>query len=161
NGRMSVEKILGPGGLVARRLPGHESRPEQVEMAAAVAAAIAERRHLLVEAGTGVGKSFAYLVPAILAASAAPACPGVVSTRTINLQEQLVHKDIPFLQEVMPERFSAALAKGRSNYISLRRLRGARQRMPMLMADGAAQDQLVQIGRWARTTTDGSRSDLN
>ena len=82
----------------------------------------------MVEAGTGVGKSFAYLVPAILAATANKDCRVVISTHTISLQEQLVRKDIPFLQSVMPQPFNAVLVKGRSNYLSLRRLRGAQQR---------------------------------
>jgi ATP-dependent DNA helicase DinG len=158
---MSVEAILGPGGRIAGRLPGYEPRPQQQEMAAAVAAAIAEGCHLMVEAGTGVGKSFGYLVPAIEAVAADPACRVIVSTHTINLQEQLVRKDIPFLQNAMPRRFSAALVKGRSNYVSIRRLRGARQRMASLLSDGSAQQQLLQIGTWARKTTDGSRSDLD
>src|SRR5262245_46068713 len=99
-------------------------------MAQAVEAAIAAGAHLVVEAGTGTGKSFAYLVPAILAATArqgegAKNPKVVVSTHTISLQEQLITKDIPFLNAVLPVEFSAVLVKGRSNYISLRRLKGA------------------------------------
>jgi ATP-dependent DNA helicase DinG len=128
-------------------------------MAEAVADAVAGRRHLMVEAGTGVGKSFSYLVPALLAATAEKDCRVVVSTHTISLQEQLVQKDIPFLQNVMPKPFTAALVKGRSNYLSLRRLRGAQQRVATLVEPAAAA-QLQQVGRWSRTTRDGSRSDL-
>ncbi|MGL6096593.1 MAG: ATP-dependent DNA helicase [Fimbriiglobus sp.] len=153
-------KILGPGGAVARQFPAFESRPQQVEMANAVSDALANRKKLLVEAGTGVGKSFAYLVPAVLAAAAAKDYRVVISTHTIGLQEQLVRKDIPFLQSVLPEDFRPVLVKGRGNYLSLRRLRGAQQRMGSLVADPVAMQQLVQIGRWSRTTTDGSRSDL-
>ncbi|MBV8606635.1 MAG: helicase, partial [Singulisphaera sp.] len=91
---MNVHAILGDGGAVARRLPGYEARPQQLAMAEAVAHAIAARSHLIVEAGTGVGKSFAYLVPAILDAVTART-KVVVSTHTINLQEQLLLKDIP------------------------------------------------------------------
>src|SRR5262249_19685413 len=127
----------------------------------AVTQAIADRHHLMVEAGTGVGKSFAYLVPAVLAATAAKDCRVIVSTHTISLQEQLVRKDIPFLQSVMPQPFTAVLAKGRSNYASLRRLRGAQQRAAGLLFEDAAVGQLNQIGRWARQTQDGSRSDLS
>src|SRR5690348_7916869 len=89
--------ILGPDGAIARRLPGYEARPEQLRMAEAVARAIDEGGHLMVEAGTGVGKSFAYLVPAILAAAEAGK-KVIVSTHTISLQEQLLDKDIPFLR---------------------------------------------------------------
>ena len=119
--------ILGPDGAIARRLASYEARPQQIEMAEAVARAIETRRHLMVEAGTGVGKSFAYLVPAIQAA-AEPKKKVVVSTHTISLQEQLLQKDLPFLRAVMPQEFSAVLVKGRSNYISLRRL-DARRRL--------------------------------
>ena len=157
---MSIASILGPDGAVARLLPHYEARPQQLEMAEAVADAVARGRKLMVEAGTGVGKSFAYLTPAILAATAKKDFRVVVSTHTISLQEQLVHKDIPFLQKAMPQPFSAVLVKGRSNYISLRRLHGAQQRIASLAAEPGAADQLVQIGRWSRRTEDGSRSDL-
>jgi len=157
---MSLASILGPDGIIAQKLPHYEPRSQQLDMANAVAEAIAQRRHLMVEAGTGVGKSFAYLVPAILAATAHKECRVVISTHTISLQEQLVHKDIPFLQEVLPQQFNATLVKGRSNYLSLRRLRGAQQRAGALLFEPAAVEQLQQIGRWSRTTRDGSRSDL-
>jgi ATP-dependent DNA helicase DinG len=157
---MTIASILGPDGVIAQKLPHYEPRSQQLHMADAVAEAIAERRHLMVEAGTGIGKSFAYLVPAILAATANKECRVIVSTHTISLQEQLVHKDIPFLQSVMPQQFNATLVKGRSNYLSLRRLRGAQQRVGALLADPTAVEQLQQIGRWSRTTRDGSRSDL-
>ena len=158
---MSIASILGPDGVIARQLPRYEPRVQQLDMADAVAEAIADRRHLMVEAGTGVGKSFAYLVPSILAATANKDCRVVISTHTISLQEQLVHKDIPFLQSVMPQPFNATLVKGRSNYLSLRRLRGAQQRMGALLVEPSAVEQLQQIGRWSRTTRDGTRSDLS
>jgi ATP-dependent DNA helicase DinG len=158
---MSTASILGPGGVIAGRLPAYEPRAQQLEMAQAVERAIAERHHLMVEAGTGVGKSFAYLVPAILAATASKDCRVVVSTHTISLQEQLVRKDIPFLQSVLPQEFTATLVKGRSNYISLRRLHGAQQRAAALISEPGGLAQLQQVGRWSRTTRDGSRSDLS
>jgi ATP-dependent DNA helicase DinG len=158
---MSLASIFGPDGLLARQLPQYEPRSQQLQMADAVAEAIAGRRHLMVEAGTGVGKSFAYLVPAILAATASKDCRVVISTHTISLQEQLVHKDIPFLQGVLPQQFNVTLVKGRSNYLSLRRLRGAQQRLASLLVEPTAIEQLQQIGRWSRTTRDGSRSDLS
>jgi ATP-dependent DNA helicase DinG len=158
---MSIASILGPDGTIARHFCNFESRPQQLAMAEAVRAAIARPHHLMVEAGTGVGKSFAYLVPAILAALAEKDCRVVVSTHTINLQEQLIHKDIPFLQSVMPQPFAAALVKGRANYISLRRLQGARQRIGLLASDDDTPDQIQRISRWARQTNEGSRSDLD
>jgi ATP-dependent DNA helicase DinG len=157
---MSIPAILGPGGLVAGRLDRYEPRPQQLDMAEAVAQAIAEPHHLMVEAGTGVGKSFSYLIPAVLAATAGKGCRVVISTHTISLQEQLLTKDIPFLQTVLPQNFNAALVKGRSNYISLRRLRGAQQRAGSLFSDNSMQEQLKLLGRWSRQTRDGSKSDL-
>src|SRR5438093_9446911 len=140
---MSHTSILGAGGTIAQRLGNYEPRPQQLAMADAVARAIAERRHLMVEAGTGVGKSFAYLVPAALAALADKDCRVVISTHTISLQEQLIHKDIPFLQSVLPRPFNAVLVKGRSNYLSLRRLRVAQQRAVSLLADESSAEQLL------------------
>ncbi len=158
---MSIASILGPNGVIAQKLGGYETRPQQLDMADAIADALANKQHLMVEAGTGVGKSFAYLVPAILAATSGKDQRVVVSTHTISLQEQLIRKDIPFLQSVMPQEFSAVLVKGRSNYLSLRRLRGAQQKAAALFAEPVSNDQLQQIGRWSRTTHDGSRSDLS
>ena len=129
-------------------------------MADAVARAIAGPGHLVVEAGTGVGKSFAYLVPAILAA-AQDGKRVVVSTHTIALQEQLLSKDIPFLRAVMDQEFSAVLVKGRSNYISRRRLEGAVKRQLGLFQRPEEVDQLAAIRSWAERTDDGSRSDLD
>ncbi len=152
--------ILGPGGAIARRLHRYEDRAEQLMMARAVARAIEDESHLMVEAGTGVGKSFAYLVPAILAASEAGK-KVVVSTHTISLQEQLLEKDIPLLQAVMPQEFSAVLVKGRSNYISLRRLDAAGARAGATFGRPEEFDQLGEIKLWAGRTEDGSRSDLD
>ena len=157
---MSQSTILGPDGAVARSLRNYEARPQQAEMAAAVAEALRQGRHLMVEAGTGVGKSFAYLVPAIEAACADRDRRVVISTHTISLQEQLLRKDIPFLQKVMPRPFSAALVKGRGNYVSLRRLRVALQRGASLLPETGSLEQLDFLRQWARQTPDGSRSDL-
>src|SRR6516162_11702437 len=140
---MSIASILGPDGSIAQRLPNYEPRPQQLDMAEAVAQAITDKHHLMVEAGTGVGKSFAYLVPAVLAALAEKECRVVVSTHTISLQEQLIHKDIPFLQSVLPRPFSAVLVKGRGNYLSLRRLRVAQQRVRSLLTEEAPAEQLL------------------
>src|SRR5437588_8990875 len=101
-----------------------EFRPQQQEMAARVAQALEEEQHLIVEAGTGVGKSLAYLVPGVLFALDQHK-KAIVSTHTINLQEQLLHKDIPILKKILPVEFEAALIKGRQNYICPRRLRRA------------------------------------
>lgn len=158
--RLDPLPILGPGGAIARRLPGYEARKQQLEMAQAVAHAIESGEHLMVEAGTGVGKSFAYLVPAILAASE-QGKKVVVSTHTIHLQEQLLNKDIPFLRSVMPQEFSAVLVKGRGNYLSLRRLEAARSRADAIFSRVEDLDQLSAVQLWANQTDDGSRSDLS
>ena len=152
--------ILGPGGNVARKLPAYEHRSEQLEMARAVTRAIERPGHLVVEAGTGVGKSFAYLVPAIQAAVELKK-KVVVSTHTIALQEQLLNKDIPFLRSVMKDEFTAVLVKGRSNYISLRRLNGAVERQDAIFQRPEEHDQLATVRMWSNRTTDGSRSDLS
>lgn len=156
----SCDSILGPNGAIAQRLPSYESRPQQLEMARAVASAIDDREHLLVEAGTGVGKSFAYLVPAALAA-VERGLKVVVATHTIALQEQLFGKDIPFLRSVMPNDFAAELVKGRNNYISLRRLQVAESRADSLFGDANELKQLRQLARWTHDNADGSRSDLD
>src|SRR5215211_3101648 len=114
-----MEEIFGPGGLIARAHPDYEYRPGQVEMAEAVMRAFEERRHLIVEAGTGTGKTLAYLVPAVAAAVGRVG----ISTGTKNLQEQLMEKDVPFLQRVLPRKFSAAYLKGRGNYACLNRIK--------------------------------------
>src|SRR5262245_55748248 len=157
---MSVASVLGARGSIATLWSEFEARREQLDMAEAVAEAIAGQHHLMVEAGTGVGKSFAYLVPAIQAALANRECRIVISTHTISLQEQLLRKDIPFLQSVIPGEFRAVLVKGRSNYLSKRRLRVAQQRLLTLAPSREAGDQLVEIGKWSRRTPDGSKSDL-
>lgn len=158
--RLDPASILGPGGAVARRLPSYELRDQQLQMAAAVAGAIERPGHLIVEASTGVGKSFAYLVPSIQAAVEQKK-KIVVSTHTIALQEQLLRKDIPFLRSVMPQEFSAVLVKGRANYISLRRLDVATARAGGTFQRQEEFDQLGEIRLWANRTTDGSRSDLD
>ena len=163
---LSVKDVLGDGGSIARRLKNFESRPQQIEMATAVEHAIGTKQHLVVEAGTGTGKSFAYLVPTIIAATAKQGEAGqrkkiVISTHTISLQEQLFGKDIPFLNAVMPVEFSAVLVKGRSNYISLRRMKGAVDRSNSLYSRPDELNQLQRVVEWSRSTTDGSLADLD
>ncbi|HWB13034.1 MAG TPA: helicase C-terminal domain-containing protein [Pirellulales bacterium] len=173
----SVAEILGPSGRIAARLSHYECRPEQLAMAEAVSEAIAAQRHLLVEAGTGVGKSFAYLVPAILAATEKQQSPAqsqggddaddrdprrvIVSTHTISLQEQLMQKDLPLLKSVLPWEFTSVLVKGRNNYLSLRRLRNAVERAASMFAGENELDELRRIRTWSGETNDGSLSDLD
>jgi ATP-dependent DNA helicase DinG len=156
----TLESILGPDGAIARRLAEkYEHRPQQLEMAAAVERAFAEGHHLMVEAGTGVGKSFAYLLPAIDYAVRTKKRV-VISTHTISLQEQLIDKDIPLLRSVYPDEFTAVLVKGRSNYLCQRRLQQARSRQSFLFDEQRQLDSLWTIEDWATHTTDGSLADL-
>src|ERR1700757_4267946 len=136
-----------------------EFRPQQQEMAARVAQALEEERHLVVEAGTGVGKSLAYLAPAILFALEQHK-KAIISTHTINLQEQLLHKDIPILKKTLPVEFEAALMKGRQNYVCPRRLERALQSSKELFT-GPETNELDRIAEWASKTRDGSLSDLS
>ena len=159
---LTVDDILGPGGLIAGHLPGYEYRPEQCEMARAVADAMAAGDHILAEAGTGVGKSFAYLVPVILRAVEAKQ-RAIVSTCTIALQEQIIGKDLPFLKKILPIEFRAELGKGRANYICYRRLGMALANRGRLLATLDEQDQLERVGQWAVGDEDceGSRQSID
>jgi len=153
-----MQSIFGPDGLIAKTHPEYEHRPGQIAMAEAVLRAFEEKRHLIVEAGTGTGKTLAYLVPAIAAACGSGARV-VISTGTKNLQEQLMDKDIPFLQETLPARFRAAVMKGRNNYACLHRIKRAED-MPFL--EGLEQiDQFDEVFRWAAQTDAGDRAELS
>lgn len=184
---LDIRSILGPGGSISRRIKNYEHRNEQLEMADAVANALAKRHHLMVEAGTGVGKSFGYLVPAILHATSqegatkpadmpeSDALPVkkkdsddeddsikriVVSTHTISLQEQLISKDLPLLNAVIPREFSSVLVKGRGNYLSKRRLEVFQSRTMGMLSQESDYDQLQSIVDWTNRTSDGSLSSL-
>lgn len=152
--------LLGADGPVAAAFggEGYEERPQQLTMATRVADALAGGRHALLEAGTGVGKSFAYLVPA-LAWAATHGKRVAVATSTIALQEQLVRRDLPLLAEALPFDFEYALVKGRGNYLCLRRMGRALDGQGVLFED-EAKLQLETIRRWAHETRDGSRQDL-
>jgi ATP-dependent DNA helicase DinG len=152
-----MEEIFGRDGLIARAHPEYEYRPGQIEMAEAVLRAFEEKRHLIVEAGTGTGKTLAYLVPAIAAATARGGRV-IISTGTKNLQEQLMEKDIPFLQKVLPRKFSAAYMKGRNNYACLQRIKRA-ENSPVL--EGLDElDYFDEVREWVRESQTGDRAEL-
>jgi ATP-dependent DNA helicase DinG len=178
--------ILGPDGRIAARLANYEHRPQQLAMADSVERALVDGHHLVVEAGTGVGKSFAYLVPAISYVTAErprqvakssrgfaddadepdsepnkPPRRVIISTHTISLQEQLLQKDLPLLRSVIPEEFSAVLVKGRGNYLSLRRMNLAAERSVSLFSQEEELHDLRQVIAWSKKTGDGSLSDLS
>src|SRR6266700_3650981 len=153
-----IRTIFSENGRLSKA-KNFEFRRQQQEMAAAVARALEEERHLVVEAGTGVGKSLAYLVPAILFAIEQHK-KAIVSTHTINLQEQLLYKDIPILKKILPIEFEAALMKGLHNYLCPRLLERALQQQNELFT-GPEQNELNRLAEWSRTTRDGSLSDLS
>jgi ATP-dependent DNA helicase DinG len=152
-----VAEIFSPKGILSRS-KNFEFRPQQQQMAVAVAQALATGEHLAVEAGTGVGKSLAYLVPAILFAVDHKK-KAVISTHTINLQEQLTQKDLPMLEQVLPVPFTFTMLKGRANYLCTRRLQKALQQAGNLFTSSEA-EELHRIYEWSKTTTDGSLSDF-
>ncbi len=167
-----TREILGENGAIAKFLgSGYEPREEQLAMAKAVSQTLASKGILIAEAGTGVGKSYAYLVPAILRCIANGERV-VVATHTINLQEQLLRKDIPLLQDTLgngepwgldPDstvELNPVLVKGRGNYVSLRRLKLAGERSDRLFDYGAEQRSLKTVQEWAQTTDDGTLSSL-
>jgi ATP-dependent DNA helicase DinG len=146
----AVAAAFAPDGPLAGALDGFEPRPGQVDMADAVAAAIAEGGVLLAEAGTGTGKTLAYLIPAIYSRQRV-----LVSTGTKNLQEQIFYKDLPVLRDALTVPFTATIMKGRGNYLCLHRFEAARDQAP---ADQVYHLRL--IGEWARHTETGDRAEL-
>jgi len=152
-----VEEIFGKNGIIAKYHKDYEYRVGQIKMAEAVLRAFEEKKHLIVEAGTGTGKTMAYLVPAI-AAAIGQKKRVIISTGTKNLQEQLMEKDIPFLQKVLPKKFSASSMKGRSNYACLYRIAKA-ENQPIL-AGLDEMDSFEEVRHWARESETGDKSEL-
>lgn len=149
---------LSRDGLIESKLAGYEYRPEQITMLDSVVRAFNDAEVLSVEAGTGTGKSLAYLVPAILW-SRANRERVIVSTHTINLQEQLIGKDLPFLVEQMGLECTTALVKGRNNYLCKRKAAQAEEQAGRLVEDDWARE-LREVLDWSKKTKDGSLSDL-
>jgi len=152
-----VSSILEYGGEFAHHFPDYEFRSQQVEMVQAVSEALSKQRHLLVEASTGIGKSFAYLIPAALFATANNTRV-VISTNTINLQDQLIHKDVPDLQAALGLDFQAAVLKGRTNYLCPRRLEIFHRRGP------ESAEEMRVLGKilvWMLESHSGDRTQLN
>lgn len=147
-----LEEIFGADGPLVRAVPGFRPRGAQLQMAEAVARTLAERRWLVAEAGTGTGKTYAYLVPAMLAGRRV-----IVSTGTRTLQDQLFHRDLPMLGAALGRAVSVALLKGRSNYLCRERYRRLPQELPL---DSAAGTLAARIAAWAVTTADGDLAEL-
>ncbi len=150
---ITIEGVFGPGGMLEKRHPGYEFRPSQLAMAKLTEEAFEKRQHTVIEAGTGTGKTLAYLIPAIRSGRRV-----VVSTATKSLQEQLFQKDIPFLQKHFAPNLKAAMMKGRANFL-------CRQKVHQM--DGQASlkgidevDWFTQIRDWSKLTETGDRSEL-
>ncbi len=153
-----VEEIFSPTGILSKSR-NFEYRPQQQEMAVAVARALEAGDNLIVEAGTGVGKSLAYLIPSILFA-VAKRKKAIISTHTINLQEQLIQKDLPMLAQILPVKFQFTMLKGRHNYLCTRRLAKVRHQADNLFTS-PDMAELQRIEEWAQKTEDGSLSDFD
>ncbi len=148
-----MNEVFGPDGLIARYHPNYEYRPGQIEMAEAVNDTLSDGGIALIEAGTGTGKTLAYLIPALAAGRRV-----IVSTATKNLQEQLIKKDIPFLQSVIKRKFKAVCMKGRANYVCLHKLKKAESQP--IFEDMQDVDYFDTIRRWAGKTDTGDRAEL-
>ena len=147
--------VFRPEGPLARALPGYAYRPEQAAMAKAVGHALARLEPLIVEAGTGTGKTFAYLIPALLSGRSV-----IISTGTRTLQDQLFRRDIPLLAGAVGLPVKIALLKGRTNYLCRHRLELATQQGSLLAAERGAERTLARISRWAATTKAGDLAEL-
>ncbi|MEC7724876.1 MAG: ATP-dependent DNA helicase [Planctomycetota bacterium] len=159
---LDVTSLLGPEGPIARRLEGFEARPQQLALSLAVERALKHGKHLVAEAGTGTGKSFAYLLPAAMHADQHQGDgPVVISTRTIALQEQLERKDLPFLHAVLPFEWSSVTAIGRNNYLCLRRMHQAERDQQGLFDDPERHAQMRKIVDWSLNAGDGTRQELD
>jgi len=153
-----IKSILGPDGPIAKNLQGYEYRESQVEMAIEVADAFNNSKISIIEAGTGTGKTMAYLIPSIMWAINNKE-KILISTNTINLQEQLLKKDIPLLKEVLDIQFNAVLVKGRNNYLCLRKAKAEESDLTIGVDENL--DELMTLIQWSKITDDGSLSDLN
>ncbi len=151
--------IIAAGGPISKKLENYEFRPQQIQMIETVSRAINQNKIAVVEAGTGTGKTLAYLLPAIQHALQNQERV-VVSTNTINLQEQLIHKDLPFLASIFEKKFRAVLVKGRTNYACKRKLAEAEGGLD-LFSEESERSELQAIIAWSKSTQDGSKSDFN
>src|ERR1700719_1339051 len=149
------KEIFHMAGLRARALPNYAYRPEQALMAKAVGAALARLEPLIVEAGTGTGKTFAYLIPALLSGRSV-----IISTGTRTLQDQLFRRDVPLLAKALGLPVKLALLKGRTNYLCRHRLELATQQGSLLAPERNVARMLAQVSRWAATTKTGDLAEL-
>src|SRR5271169_6643209 len=152
---MDYKDVFGAAGPLARALPGYAHRPEQSAMAKSVGLALARREPLIVEAGTGTGKTFAYLVPALLSARSV-----IISTGTRTLQDQLFRRDLPLLAKALGLPVKVALLKGRANYLCRHRLELATAQRSLRLGDRSSARMLARVSRWAAITKSGDLAEL-
>ena len=151
---IELEDIFGPGGILAQHLERYEFRPSQLEMARSVHRAITDREHLCAEAGTGTGKTLAYLIPALASEGRV-----VVSTATRNLQEQLISKDIPLIRDTIMPSLKAVCMKGRANYLCILRLERSSKQGRLFVSESSG-GELVRLREWSKITETGDRAEL-
>jgi ATP-dependent DNA helicase DinG len=152
---MNYQEVFGSEGPLARSIPGYAYRSEQSVMAAAVGRALTRGEPLIVEAGTGTGKTFAYLVPALLSGQSV-----IISTGTRTLQDQLFHRDVPLLARALGMPVKMALLKGRANYLCRHRLELATQQRSLFPGERGSARLLARVSRWAAVTKSGDLSEL-
>jgi len=156
-----IVSLFSPGGKMEKKLNDYEYRSQQIDVVHEVIETFNNQQESFIEAGTGTGKSFAYLVPALYWNHLNDR-PVVVSTNTINLQEQIIDKDLVFLQKILPFSFESKLVKGRRNYVCLRKADNMENRVEELFSEEPEkQQQFVKILNWLQNTKQGSRSDIN
>jgi ATP-dependent DNA helicase DinG len=159
NIKYEIENFFSDGGILSKKFGIYEFRKSQLDMALAVYESLENKSHIFIEAPTGIGKSFAYLVPAIYYAKENKK-KAIISTHTINLQEQLIGKDIPFLKENLNIDFNASLIKGKNNYVCPKRLTVAIENANSLF-ENDEQKLLDKLYSWSKNTKDGTLSDIN
>ena len=157
--KAEVFEFFKEDGILRNHFPEYEYRDSQLKMALSIADTLENKRHIFVEAPTGIGKSLAYLVPAIYYAKKYGK-KALISTNTINLQEQLISKDIPLLKRILKFKFEATILKGKSNYLCPNRLQKAYESSNALFENNQIQT-LEKIQRWAQHTKDGTLSDIS
>jgi ATP-dependent DNA helicase DinG len=153
-----IKNFFSPCGVLGTKFENYEYRSSQLEMALQIFNTLEKKSHIFIEAPTGIGKSFAYLVPAIYYAKANKK-KAVISTNTINLQEQLINKDLPFIQQHLPLKFKATLIKGKQNYLCPKRLKKALETSNNLFESDESMF-LQRVNIWSKETSDGTISEL-
>lgn len=156
-----IVSLIKPGGEIEKQLKGYEYRKQQLDVVEKIIESFNKNLHMFIEAGTGTGKSFAYLIPALYWSNINKQVV-VISTNTINLQEQLLNKDLVLLKKALPFNFKAVLVKGRSNYLCKRKLKNLEKRASEIFVEDPEKEiEFIKILNWVEDTESGTRSDLD